>query len=58
VAAELFGGLEYQGERLRDAWIRVLWHQFHDDLTGTCILRLINSPGTTSWFRQTSSREC
>jgi alpha-mannosidase len=37
VAAELFAGLEYPNERLRDAWIRVLWHQFHDDLTGTCI---------------------
>jgi alpha-mannosidase len=37
VAAELFTGLEYPNERLRDAWIRVLWHQFHDDLTGTCI---------------------
>jgi alpha-mannosidase len=37
VAAELFAGLEYPGERLREAWIRVLWHQFHDDLTGTCI---------------------
>ncbi len=37
VAAELFGGLEYPGQRLRDAWTRVLWHQFHDDLTGTCI---------------------
>ncbi len=37
VAAELFAGREYPGERLRDAWIRVLWHQFHDDLTGTCI---------------------
>src|SRR5438552_147463 len=37
VAAELFAGLAYPTERLRDAWIRVLWHQFHDDLTGTCI---------------------
>ena len=25
------------GERLRDAWIQFLWHQFHDDLTGTSI---------------------
>jgi alpha-mannosidase len=37
VAAELVAGLEYPTERLRDAWVRVLWHQFHDDLTGTCI---------------------
>jgi alpha-mannosidase len=37
IAAELLTGLHYPGERLREAWIRVLWHQFHDDLTGTCI---------------------
>jgi alpha-mannosidase len=37
VAASVLTGLPYQGERLRDAWIRVLWHQFHDDLTGTSI---------------------
>src|SRR5439155_27230785 len=37
VAAELVAGREYPTERLRDAWVRVLWHQFHDDLTGTCI---------------------
>src|SRR5947207_14037238 len=37
VAAKLFAGLDYPTDRLREAWIRVLWHQFHDDLTGTCI---------------------
>ena len=37
VAAELVTGLPYPRERLREAWIRVLWHQFHDDLTGTSI---------------------
>src|SRR3989475_24523 len=37
VAAELFAGRQYPSERLREAWIRVLWHQFHDDLTGTSI---------------------
>ncbi|HYT76558.1 MAG TPA: hypothetical protein VEL79_17505, partial [Vicinamibacterales bacterium] len=37
VAAEYLTGQRYPTERLRDAWIRVLWHQFHDDLTGTCI---------------------
>src|SRR5205823_3166124 len=37
VAAQLLTGLEYPTERLREAWIRVLWHQFHDDLTGTSI---------------------
>lgn len=37
VAAAWLTGLSYPSERLRSAWIRVLWHQFHDDLTGTCI---------------------
>jgi alpha-mannosidase len=37
VAAELLTGLPYPRERLRESWIRVLWHQFHDDLTGTSI---------------------
>lgn len=37
VAAHLFGGLEYPTEALRDNWTRFLWHQFHDDLTGTSI---------------------
>jgi alpha-mannosidase len=37
VAAELLTGLPYPRARLREAWIRVLWHQFHDDLTGTSI---------------------
>jgi alpha-mannosidase len=37
VAAQYLTGLEYPTGRLRDAWTRVLWHQFHDDLTGTCI---------------------
>jgi alpha-mannosidase len=37
VAAEWLGGSPYPGERLRNAWTRVLWHQFHDDVTGTCI---------------------
>jgi alpha-mannosidase len=37
VAAEWLGGPAYPRERLRTAWIRFLWHQFHDDLTGTSI---------------------
>src|SRR6266480_330953 len=37
VAAELLTGVSYPRERLREAWIRMLWHQFHDDLTGTSI---------------------
>ncbi len=37
VAAELLGGLEYPADALRENWQRFLWHQFHDDLTGTSI---------------------
>lgn len=37
VAAEMVAGVPYPRERLREAWIRMLWHQFHDDLTGTSI---------------------
>jgi len=37
VLAHLLGGSPYPREALREAWIRFLWHQFHDDLTGTSI---------------------
>ncbi|MBM3317202.1 MAG: chitobiase/beta-hexosaminidase C-terminal domain-containing protein [Candidatus Eisenbacteria bacterium] len=37
VAAAWLGGLPYPREALRAAWVRFLWHQFHDDLTGTSI---------------------
>jgi alpha-mannosidase len=37
VIASQFGGMDYPREMLRDTWIRFLWHQFHDDLTGTSI---------------------
>ncbi len=37
VAAEWLTGLAYPSARLREAWTRVLWHHFHDDITGTSI---------------------
>jgi len=37
VAADWLGGAKYPAETLTDAWVRFLWHQFHDDLTGTSI---------------------
>lgn len=37
VAADWLGGLAYPREKLDAAWVRFLWHQFHDDLTGTSI---------------------
>jgi len=33
----LQGGGTYPQEKLNAAWARFLWHQFHDDLTGTSI---------------------
>ena len=37
VMAHWLGGAAYPRETLRQAWIRFLWHQFHDDLTGTSV---------------------
>ncbi|MBK7141413.1 MAG: alpha-mannosidase [bacterium] len=37
VTASLLNGYTYPRETLREAWVRFLWHQFHDDLTGTSI---------------------
>jgi alpha-mannosidase len=37
VAAAWLGAVAYPRETLREAWMRFLWHQFHDDLTGTSI---------------------
>lgn len=36
-AADWFGGLRYQGERLRDAWTLMLGCQFHDTMAGTAL---------------------
>ncbi len=37
VIADWLGGAAYPREKLDRAWVRFLWHQFHDDLTGTSI---------------------
>jgi alpha-mannosidase len=37
VAADWLGGATYPKDKLRAAWVRFLWHQFHDDLTGTSL---------------------
>ena len=39
VAADWLGTRTYPYQTLTDAWYRVIWHQFHDDLPGTCIPR-------------------
>jgi alpha-mannosidase len=35
--ADQLGGLSYPSDKLAENWKRFLWHQFHDDLTGTSI---------------------
>ncbi len=42
VMADWFGSEIYPKQRLKDAWIRFIWHQFHDDLTGTSIWEAYN----------------
>lgn len=37
VVADWLGAVAYPAARLRQAWRRFLWHQMHDDLTGTSI---------------------
>lgn len=39
VFADWTGGLPYQKDVINEAWTNVLWHQFHDDLTGTSLPR-------------------
>lgn len=39
VVADWLGSAEYPKQFLTDAWKRFIWHQFHDDLTGTSIPR-------------------
>ena len=39
VMAQCLGEARYPSALLTDTWRRVIWHQFHDDLTGTSIPR-------------------
>lgn len=39
VAADWLGAVGYPKHTLTEAWRRFIWHQFHDDLTGTSIPR-------------------
>ena len=39
VIADWSGTVKYPKQALTEAWKRVIWHQFHDDLTGTSIPR-------------------
>ena len=42
VMSDWVGGLDYPSDMIRESWIRLLWHQFHDDLTGTSIPNAYN----------------
>lgn len=48
VAADWLGAVPYPREVLTEAWKRFIWHQFHDDLTGTSLPVPTSSRGTTS----------
>ena len=39
VVADWLGAAKYPIGRLTDNWRRIIWHQFHDDVTGTSIPR-------------------
>ena len=39
VIADWLGATKYPASRLTDSWQRFIWHQFHDDVTGTSIPR-------------------
>ena len=39
VVADWMGVQKYPGESLTESWRRFIWHQFHDDLTGTSLPR-------------------
>ena len=39
VVADWLGVNQYPAKQLTDTWQRFIWHQFHDDLTGTSIPR-------------------
>ena len=42
VIASWLGGQNYPAAELNDIWTKVIWHQFHDDLTGTSIPQAYN----------------
>ncbi|MEI6696523.1 MAG: glycoside hydrolase family 38 C-terminal domain-containing protein [Bacteroidota bacterium] len=37
VIAQWLGGLTYPANELNQNWTKLIWHQFHDDLTGTSL---------------------
>lgn len=37
VTADWLQGADYPKKKINDNWIRFVWHQFHDDITGTSV---------------------
>lgn len=37
VFSDWIKGLDYPSDIIKESWVRLLWHHFHDDLTGTSI---------------------
>lgn len=35
--ADIYGGIKYPRYTIDEGWKRILWHHFHDDLTGTSL---------------------
>lgn len=54
VAASLLGASPYPADKLTEAWQNFLWHQFHDDLTGTSTPQVYQ----ISWNDEAISENC
>jgi alpha-mannosidase len=54
VMANFLVGTAYPSDELDESWKRFIWHQFHDDLTGTSIPKAY----TFSWNDELISQSC
>jgi len=54
VAANYLAGSIYPSDEIDESWKRFIWHQFHDDLTGTSIPKAY----TFSWNDELISQSC
>jgi len=54
VVANYLVGATYPSEEIDESWKRFIWHQFHDDLTGTSIPKAY----TFSWNDELVSQSC
>jgi len=54
VVANYLVGATYPSEEIDESWKRFIWHQFHDDLTGTSIPKAY----TFSWNDELISQSC